>query len=436
VQRQLTDAFVRSAKPPAAGRLEISDSRCVGLVLRITPNGVKSWSYRFRDKTTGHLTRATIGQYPEIGLTTARASADAMRRTVAEGANPVEQKRIGRTKTFGGLAERYLAEHSRRRKRSHAGDDRNLRKHVLPQWRDRPYVAITRSDVIKLVEGLVTAGKPTLANRVHSLVSGIFTFGLDAGLVGANPCYRLKKRGVENIGRRVLSDPEIRLFWNGIVEPPRVRRVGLALRLALLTGARAGEVAGLSRAELDGLADASRSAWIISGTRTKNGKDHLIPLTPLARELILDLLAMIEPGEQFLLPPQTRRRGHMRPNSFAHAMVYFGRKLPDKETQLALPETDATVDAIRTWRADPPTPHDLRRTVGTRLAELRIPKEIRDRVLNHAAGDVGSRHYNLHDYAEEKREALSCWARALTMILDGTTAKVIEIAAARDGGRR
>ena len=63
--------------------------------------------------------------------------------------------------------------------------------------------------MIELVEGLVRAGTPTLANRVHSLVSTIFTFGMDAALIEANPCHRLRKRGVETAGRRVLllSDP-------------------------------------------------------------------------------------------------------------------------------------------------------------------------------------------------------------------------------------
>jgi hypothetical protein len=57
--------------------------------------------------------------------------------------------------------------------------------------------------------------------------------------------------------------------------------------------------------------------------------------------------------------------------------------------------------------------------VGTRLAELRVPKEVRDRVLNHVVGDVGNRHYNLHDYIDEKREALARWARMVAAIAAG-----------------
>jgi Arm DNA-binding domain len=148
---------VRSAKPVGAGRTEVSDLRCVGLVLRIAADGGKSWSFRFRTRT-GKQTRATIGRYPGVALTAARQRADDMRRAVAEGRNPVEEKRSARTLgsagTFGPLAERYLDEYSRRRKRSSEGDERNLRKHVLPKWAGRAFAEIRRRDVIELVERL------------------------------------------------------------------------------------------------------------------------------------------------------------------------------------------------------------------------------------------------------------------------------------------
>src|SRR5215467_2617930 len=112
--RQLTDAFLRSVKPPASGRREIRDVACGGLIFRITAAGIRSWSFRFRD-AAGQQPRATIGEYPAIGLRAARAAADAMRARVAAGGNPVEERREARrgagAKTFGGLAARYVAEH-------------------------------------------------------------------------------------------------------------------------------------------------------------------------------------------------------------------------------------------------------------------------------------------------------------------------------------
>jgi integrase len=361
-------------------------------------------------------------------------SADAMRGDIKGGGNPVESKRQDRAgaRSFGILAARYIAEHSRRRKRSHASDERNLRKHVLPRWQDRLYVSIKRGDVIELVEGLVTAGKPTLANRVQSLVSSIFSFGLDAGLIEAHPCYRLRKRGTENVGQRILSDLEIQLLWHGIIAPAKARRTGLGLRLALLTGARVGEIAGLCRAELH-LDDPTRAVWLIPGTRTKNGRDHLIPLSALARHVILDLLGMIGPAEQFLFPTRSlRRAGPMRGNSLTQAMTYFSARVAATQSRQigdSASVTATTTDPIESWSALAPTPHDLRRTLGTRLAELRVHKEIRDRVLNHMPSDVGSKHYNAHDYSDEKRDALERWASVVTSIIEAPTgAAVVSIA--------
>ena len=51
------------------------------------------------------------------------------------------------------------------------------------------------------------------------------------------------------------------------------------------------------------------------------------------------------------------------------------------------------------------------------MAGLGIPKEIRDRVLNHISNSVGDKHYNRHDYAAEKLDALTRWDRALSVIL-------------------
>ncbi len=122
-----------------------------------------------------------------------------------------------------------MTEHAERHKRSAPADRRNLNLHVLPRWRARRYDSLRRADLVELVEAIVEAGKPTLANRVHALISKIGSFAVDAGLLDANPFGRAAKRGAETVGQRVLADDEIRLFWRSIILPPVSRRVGLAL---------------------------------------------------------------------------------------------------------------------------------------------------------------------------------------------------------------
>jgi hypothetical protein len=200
MKKPLTDSLIRTLAAPASGRVEISDERCSGLTFRMTANRVRSWSFRFRDPRSNRLTRVTLGTYPDLSLAEAREKAIDMRRSVAKGINPVEEKRRERdlavARTFGALAERYLNEHARRA----------LLVHILPKWRARSYHSIGRRDVIELCEGIIASGKPVQANRVQALVSKIFSFAVDADLLPANPCFRLRKRAA--FGPKHKLEPE------------------------------------------------------------------------------------------------------------------------------------------------------------------------------------------------------------------------------------
>jgi integrase len=419
--KTLTDAFVKSIRSPSKARVEYADLRCVGLSFRVTASGVRSWCFRFRDPRTGRSSRIGLGPYPAVSLSAARELAEAQRRVVAKGQNPVEIRRQERVeapqKTFEALAGRYVAEHADRHKRprSAAEDRRNLDLHVLPRWRNRRYEDLRRSDLIELVEGLVKDGKPTLANRVHALLSKIGAFAVDADLLIGNPFAGIKKRGQENIGRRILSDDEIRLFWRNIVLPPVSRRVGLTLRLALLTGVRAGEVAGITRAEIEHLDDPDRAAWTIPANRAKNGRAHYVPLSKSTRETIHSALELVGDDEPFLFPSRWNKDEPITPHALAVAMRRFSDQMNVKS------------GAGKTWRAEPPSPHDLRRTFATRLSGLGVSKEDRDALLNHIRSDVGSKHYDLYERAKEKRAALSKWDDALAGILSNAVTEVVGV---------
>lgn len=420
----LTDALCRT-KPPRAGRLEIADLRQAGLVLRITANGARSFAYRFRHPHSRKTLRATIGAYPATTLETARRRAKEMAAQIAVGTNPIEARNAEReaapTRTFQALADRYLREHAERHKRPRSAEEdrRNLTLHVLPKWAKRDFRTIRRADVIEVIESIVSAGKHAAGNRVHSLISKVFSFAIDADLLEANPAARLRKRGVEKVGRRVLDDAEIKTFWNGIVLPPVSRSVGLALRLALLTAARASEIAGARKSELQNLDNPEQAAWLVPGERAKNKRDHLIPLPPLAVETIKAAIELNSPKEELVFPTRLNRGGAIDRHTLTVAMVRFAESLGP---------------VAKTWQAEPPTPHDLRRTLSTRLARMGIAKEIRDRTLNHITSlrDPESRHYNLHEFQAEKRDALRRWAAEVEAIIRPT---VVSIRAA-EGHRR
>jgi integrase len=403
VRQILTDASCKT-KPPHGGRLEIADLRQVGLVLRITSKGARSFAFRFRHPDTRKTLRATIGSYPSTSLEAARKRARDMAAQVEGGVNPIEARRVERasapTRTFEALANRYLNEHAKRHKRPRSAeeDERNLKVHVLPKWGKRDFRNIRRADAIELIEGIISTGRHTCANRVHGLISKIFSFAIDSDLLEANPVSRLKKRGVERVGTRVLDDDELRQFWHGIVRKPVSRQVGLALRLALLTAARASEVTGARKGEFE---DLDRQAtWTIPGQRVKNGQDHLVPLSPLAVETVRAAMAMTNEADEYLFPSRLSHGEPIDRHALTTAMRRFGEDQQIKER---------------------PSPHDLRRTVNTRMAKMEVPKEVRDKVLNHTRrSDPEGRSYNKHDYRGEKAAAFSRWAEEIKRITNAT----------------
>lgn len=95
------------------------------------------------------------------------------------------------------------------------------------------------------------------------------------------------------------------------------------------------------------------------------------------------------------------------PGTYAAAMERIAARLPGNEP------------AHKTWIDEPPTPHDLRRTFRTRLPQLGVAADIRDRLMNHIPTDVGTKHYDRYQYLDEKRGALKAWQSSLQSILGG-----------------
>ena len=418
MRKALTDTFCKSTPAPSSGRSEWADLRCVGLEFRVTSAGARSWTFRFRDPTTRRTLRASIGTYPEISLLAARKKADDLRAKVADGVNPIDAKRQERSesqsRTFKTLAERYMTEHARRHKRPRSveEDSRNLNKHVLPKWGKRDYRKIRRADAIDLIEGMVAAGTHTAANRVHALLSKVFSFAVDADLLEANPVSRLQKRGKESTGKRILQDDEIALFWRKIVLSPVTRGVGLALRLSLLTAGRENEIAAIRLGEIRDL-DGNEPSLTIPGSRTKNKRNHFIPLTPLAVKTIKQAKELL--GDEEAVPFSVRPE-EGRPDRSALAAGGNGALCAAQEGKDG---------AAKSLRGDPPSPHDLRRTASTRMAALGVPKEDRDACLNHARVDVG-KHYDLYERAAEKRKAMELLSGNIWQIVSDAKASRVE----------
>lgn len=163
--------------------------------------------------------------------------------------------------------------------------------------------------------------------------------------------------------------------------------------------------------------------WTIPAERSKNGKAHRVYLTDTA-------LAIIGKAKGFIFPSPRAKHDQAIGAGALHCALrrnIKGQEYRRKGKKTYKPKPD---DPNRMGLADF-TPHDLRRTVATRMAELGIMEEIIDRVLNHSRRGI-IRVYNHYAYDREIQGALEVWERKLTGIINGKGAgKVIPIHSGR-----
>lgn len=421
-----TDKGVAALKPKAA-RYEVKEPGRTGLGLRVTPKGAKTWTfvYRFEDAQR----RMVLGSYPVMGLASARVALAAAREKLQLGTDPgaevAEQRQAERSApTIAELVDEYLERHARRTMRpiTAAEDERLLRRDVVPAWGKRRAKDIGRRDIILLLDGIEERGAPVLRNRVAGLLSRLFMFALDRGVVDASPAIGIRR--LEETARdRYLSKDEIRSFWHGLDAIDATASVKTALRFLLMTGQRRGEVAGAFRAEIDDV----EALWHLPAARAKNGRDNLVPLPPMAVELIAAADAArvrpaparpnrkdrppYDPTPSPYLFPSTRLGKPLEPAALTRA-VNRNRKL--------LGIGDATV-------------HDLRRTFATWHGEIGTPPEILSALLNHTPATITAKVYDLSTNLEPRRQAMTTWCAWLQRLVDGEAIaeNVVQLRASR-----
>lgn len=449
---RLTEPFIKTLPLPAAHHALYHDEVARGLAVRITRTGARSFLFCYSHD--GRERRLSLGPWlppasNRLGtpatrkaggsLDWARQEVARLRLLVQSGTDPMEQKQAARVEreaarqqaareiTFETLATRYINEWAKPNKRSWSEDERRLNSFVLPAWDERKVKDITRADVSALVSPVAigeTARKAE-ANARLALVRKVFSFALDQGIIDNHPCLRMKAPGGKIAARKraFTTAQEMRVFWRitelgsvWTINSTKKRHIAAlrkrrfmeaeadALRLLLLTGARASEVTDMPWSEVD----LDEAIWVLPAERSKNKRDHLVPLVPAAVELLRRR-------------KETADSEYVFPNSAGTHLVDKNLSRPLK--QVCLRMTAYGVDIT------PFTPHALRRTVETGMAASRVPKEYRDRVLNHVDNSVGGVHYNVYDYADEKREALEKWVRRLEGLLTDAVATVVPMPA-------
>ena len=270
---KLTNRSVHALSLPA-GKAEaiFFDDDVPGFGLRLRAAGSRTWVFRYRVGQTQRSMK--LGNATSVSLATARKNASELEAQVRLGGDPASQKEVSKQKaeyTFETVAERFLA--ARRpelRPATMLEYERHLRRDARSLHR-LPIANVLQADIARLLNN---AAGPVSANRLRATLSTMFAWALGEGIVlpHGNPAAYVNKRA-EVARDRVLSDKELRAIWKGV----GTDQYAHILRLLILTGARAEEIAGLRWAEITG------SEILLPSERTKNQRAHVIPLSKLSK---------------------------------------------------------------------------------------------------------------------------------------------------------
>ena len=413
-ENKQTDKHLRNLKP--------SDDEQVtgdggGLWIRVLPKnkgGAINFYYRF--EFGGKERRYNCGTYPETTLAQARERRNSARNLVRSGVDPTikeESDRTARTEAqamqqmektvtdlFDDWKRVYLSAH---RKDGGTAVEAAIKRDVLPQIGMMKAKDVRLPHVVQVIDKVLERGARRTANLTLSLMRQMFRFGLGRGIVETDPTLALSRKqagGKETSADRNLSLDEIKELHNQLPASGLHEKLKAAIWLLLATGTRVGEVL---KARWDHI-DETEKTWTIPAENSKNGRAHLIHLSAFALKQLA--IMKIDKSSPNLLAGRGRDTG-MSDKAISKAVRDHIRMEPLKRRT---PKTGTLLLSGGEW-----SPHDLRRTMASRMGDLEIEPHVIERCLNHVPqGIVGV--YQRQEYMQQRKEAFEKWGRKLAAL--------------------
>ena len=389
----LTDAAIRGAKPRERP-YKLTDG--AGLHLYVTPAGGKLW--RMRYEVAGKEKLLSFGPYPEISLAAARLKRDAAKAVLRDGQDPSLRRKLHRAAavdasaaTFEAVARDWYARQAPTWTERHAADVLDsLERDVFPPLGSLPIKEITPPMVLTVLRAIEARPALETARRVRQRMSAVFVYAIASGVGEADPAAIVKSAMVPMTkGRQpaVTELAEARAVLAQAEAQPAHPVTKLALRLLALTAVRPGEIRGATWAEFEGLAD-SEPVWRVPGERMKMKREHLVPLSRQAVEVINTVRPLTGRGP-LVFPNARHAHRPMSENAIGYLLNragYHHRHVP----------------------------HGWRATFATVMNERhRHDRHVIDLMLAHAPKDKTESAYNRAAHMARRRELAQEWADVL-----------------------
>ena len=245
--------------------------------------------------------------------------------------------------------------------------------------------------MVTLLDG-IAAEHTVHANRVLAALRRMFNWAIERDLLEASPCANVRAPSQETSRDRVLSDEELGLVLHAAekLEAP----FGPYVRMLTLTLQRRNEVAGMRWCEIDW----DQKLWVLPASRTKNGNEHVVPLSSPALNLLETMKETKFAGSEYVFTTT----GRSPVSGFSKVKKQLDRLIEAERGEPMSP-----------WRF-----HDLRRSGNSKMPRLGVELAICEKILNHVsgtfAGVVGV--YQRYAFLDEKRDALERWAHFLIQL--------------------
>ncbi|WP_115712763.1 tyrosine-type recombinase/integrase [Legionella sainthelensi] len=381
---KFTDTFIKNLK---AEKEWVEKIEATGLGIRVTPNGNKSWFYRFT--INGKRCKMSLGKYPAISIKQARELFLKAQSMKEKGINPIEhskQEKQKYKKTVKSLILSWYTNYIEKHRKQPKQAKQQIDADIIPLLGEMELEKIQPRDITNALDKIVNRGSPIHANKVLSTLKQAFNYAVSRGEMAINPAATIRSRdigGIEKPRERFLTLEEIKTLW--LFLDGNNSRISLqirtALKIILLTGVRSSE---LRLAKWDEI-NFEQSLWTIPASHTKNALVMKIHLTPLTQSLFELLKA--ETNSSFVIPGLNDEES-----------------LTDKAIAKAVSRIQTRV-GIPHWTA-----HDLRRTFATQLGQtLNVDPVVIEKCLGHKMPKIMAT-YNKNEMLPQRQAALSQWS--------------------------
>jgi integrase len=396
---QLTAKAVAALQMPASKTDVIyfdDASPGFGYRLRAGAGGkvLRSWIAQYR--RAGGTRRITLGPAGVLSAEQARLAAKKVLAAAALGQDP-QADRIDRRDKDQHSFRTVVAEHLKAKKpdvraRTHIELTRYLTGVYFKPLHAMPVDTITRKDVAARLVAITRESGSITAARARAAINGFFVWAMQMGYVEANPVIGTIQPKDSEGRSRVLTPAELAAIWRGCGDDDH----GRIVRVLILTGCRRQEIGGMAWGELD----AEAGAFTIPSARSKNGREHTLPLPSAAWAII-------------------NRVPHM-----AHRDYLFGIR---GDGFRAWADGKAELDKRLGDTVAPFVLHDIRRSVATGMANLGVQPHVVEQILNHVSGHKSgvAGIYNKSSYEREVKAALALWADHVRVLAEGGERKVL-----------